>query len=261
MIRTDANGIAATGSNDLPYGTYEITETKPSAGYKLNSTWKKPFKVREDGEVTEFTSAADACYEPDIKGGVKIQKLDGDMKLDKDGKPYAEGDKTLAGAEFTVTNRSEHAVKNKDGKIIETGGTVQVIKTDTNGVAATGKTDLPYGTYEITETKPSTGYKLNSTWKKSFTVRKDGEVTEFTSTADACYEPDIKGGVKIRKLDADIKLEMDGKPYAEGDKNLAGAEFTITNKSAHAVKNKDGKIIEAGGAVQVIRTDTNGICL
>ena len=40
-----AKGIAQTGAKDLPYGDYEIKESKASEGYHLNKDWKKSFQM------------------------------------------------------------------------------------------------------------------------------------------------------------------------------------------------------------------------
>ena len=57
-IRTNASGIARTGKQDLPLGTYTIKETKAPAGYLLNDE-EKEFTLTEDGqyysEVLTFT--------------------------------------------------------------------------------------------------------------------------------------------------------------------------------------------------------------
>ena len=58
------------------------------------------------------------------------------------------------------------------GAEIKRAISVKVIKTDKDGNATTGTHDLPYGTYVIKETKPSTGYLLNETWEKTFEVRE-----------------------------------------------------------------------------------------
>ena len=60
-IRTNASGIARTGKQDLPLGTYTVKETKAPAGYTLSEE-VKTFTLTEDGqyysEILNFTDEA-----------------------------------------------------------------------------------------------------------------------------------------------------------------------------------------------------------
>ncbi|MCD7955842.1 MAG: VaFE repeat-containing surface-anchored protein [Lachnospiraceae bacterium] len=48
VITTDENGQAATGINDLPYGTYYVIETKSSCGYWIDEDFIGLAVIRED---------------------------------------------------------------------------------------------------------------------------------------------------------------------------------------------------------------------
>ena len=254
----------------LPLGTVTIEETKASEGYRLENNYKNGSTsgsgvylavIRKNGDAVQLTYGNTAIREDGftasdapVSGGVKIQKLDGDMKLEKDGKPYAEGDKSLAGAEFAIISKNDYTVRNTGGEFVRKDGVMQVIRTDAEGAAQTGDHDLPYGTYEIRETKASAGYKVNASWTKTITIKDDGKIVELTGEADACYEPDIKGGVRVQKQDREL-----GKGEAIGGSSLAGITYRILNSSAHTVKNRDGAIVEPGAVVQEITTGENGI--
>ena len=241
-IKTDAKGIAQSGTKDLPYGDYEVKESKASEGYHLNKDWKKSFQIRENGKVVDLTG--NPCDEPVIRGGVKIQKTDADLK-----KAQAQGDATLEGAVFAITNKSKEAVV-VDGKQYAVGAVVKTISTNKDGIAQTAANTLPYGTYEIAEKDPSTGYLLNNAWKQTFQIREEGKIVDLTGKP--CEEPVIRGGVKIKKQDNDYKDEV-----AQGDATLSAAEFTITNKSKASVVVND-KEYQPGEDVLTISTNEEG---
>ena len=242
-ITTDATGLAQSAADALPYGTYEITETDPSAGYLKNSSWKQSFTIRENGKVVDLTGKP--CEEEIIKGGVKIQKTDADLK-----KAQAQGDASLTKATFAITNKSKESVI-VDGKSYAAGAVVKTLTCNDSGVAKTSADALPYGTYEITETDPSTGYRINSSWKQSFTIRENGKIVDLTGSS--CEEPVIRGGVLLKKQDDDYKDDV-----SQGDAALKDAEFTITNKSKASVM-VGGKEYTPDEDVITIKTDDAGI--
>ena len=301
VLTTDATGYAQTGDHDLPYGTYYVIETKPATGYFLNETWVGKVIVREDGKLYEPTSLNDKKYtslpgytrQQIWRGGLWVNKIDV-MRNSTD--PH--GDTDLSGAEFTIVNASQSLIMNKDKNRIPTSGIgasavyaqvakaaekskVQVITTDKKGYAQTGDHDLPYGTYYVIETKPATGYFLNTSWVGKVVVREDGVLYEVEPMGDTKYEdyPSYtrqqiyRSGVMVRKIDYEMKDAI-----RQGEAVLSGAEFTIINASKTVVRNKDDVDIPTSGmtgkptwkqlkdladdgsyTVQTIVTDKNGI--
>ena len=243
VIKTDAKGVAQTAADALPYGSYEIYESKESGGYLINSSWKQSFTIRENGKIVDLTGKP--CDEPVIRGGVKIQKTDADLK-----KAQAQGDATLEKAVFAITNKSAESVY-VDGKLYAKDEVVKTIETDNKGIAQTAKDALPYGIYEIAEKDPSTGYLLNNSWKQTFQIRENGKIIDLTGSP--CEEPVIRGGVRIKKQDNDYKDDA-----AQGDATLKDAEYTITNKSKASVV-VDGKEYAPNADVITIKTNDQGI--
>ena len=215
----DANGKVA-----FPLGTYVIQEVKAPTGYLVNND-KVLVKITEDGTDNDHVKTYNekATNDDDIiRGGVKLAKIDNDLD-----EAYAQGDASLAGAEFTIYNKSKETVM-VGGKEIAKDAAALVIKTDASGIAASAADALPYGTYLVKETKPSPGYLLNTQWSKTFSIRENGKIIDLTG--DKVREAVERGGVQIIKRDKEI-----AKSEALGGATLKDIVFTIKNVSAHDV--------------------------
>ena len=257
VLTLDADGKAQTDAHALPYGTYEVTETKTNAWYRLNRDWTQTFRVTEDGVIHELTTQDKGPNDEVIRGGVKVQKRDLETDWTR-----PQGEAKLSGAQISITNRSANPVK-VDGKIYQVGEVVKVIETDEAGVAQTDGTTLPAGTYELREVKAPEGYLLNETWTKTIKVREDGKVYEVTDEAgpndpagksDTSGVPDqvIRGGLDVQKYDEDLQSATHS-----GDSDFAGIELTIWNKTGNDVV-VDGKVIHKDEAAKVITLDAEG---
>ena len=163
-----------------------------------------------------------AGYLEDIRGGFHLQKIDNDLN-----EPYAQGDASLEGAEFTAFNKSGHAVFLGEKKI-DQGEAAVTIRTDKNGLAKSAADALPYGDYLVKETKAPAGYLQNEKWSRAISIRKDGEIIDITS--DPVKEEIQRGGVQIVKRDKELK-----KSEALGGADLNGIEMTIKNVSGQDV--------------------------
>ena len=135
---------------------------KAPLGYTLPQDASKLYKITPDG--TEETLA---CYvEPDpgnpttaeqvCRGGVQL------LKHDDQGNP-------LAGAAFSVVSTSPNPVV-VDGTTFEKGDVCLTLRSGDDGIASCPATTLPYGTYEIWESRAPRGHIINADWKESFSV-------------------------------------------------------------------------------------------
>lgn len=241
LISGDNLYYDSNGYTTLPLGTYTVQETKAPTGYLLNSD----IYVRQ---VTQAGSAEavrtfNMPVVPDdvIRGGVSMTKLDLDRQTAE-----PQGNATLEGAQFTVKNVSENSVI-VNGKEYAPNTDCLTITTDEDGVAVSSADALPYGDYELRETKAPEGYNLtDEVWE--FQVRKDGLTVEPSKTSDEIDNDVIRGGLKMTKLDIESMLNA---PL--GNASVDGAEFTITNLSDHSVF-VDGKWYGTGQDVKVITT-------
>lgn len=251
-ITTDGSGLAATPASFLTSGAaYIVREKSPGkAGYRL---------LQKDIPVTVPAgkdTIADLSYDPSLipeqvmTGGISVQKCDWYLA---DG---PEGSASLDGAEFSVTNISKSPVI-VGGNEIKPGSVACVLKTDSKGYASSGPV-LPYGTYEVKETKAPEGYLIGS-GKASVSVHEDGKIIA-AAPADSS-----RAGVWIeRPVLFDIKLEK-FRDYAQNDDSISdtlipleGAKFDIISMNEHPV-HVAGKDYSSGQTVATLVTDSKGV--
>ena len=137
-IKTNASGIAETGAEALPYGTYAAVETKPSRGYNLNMEWVVTFEIREDGVIVDATGMGEADEHAADAKPLDEQVIRGDVRIYKE---------DLEMSELNGVDRANYGYKSSN-------------KTDTS--TGTG-TDSSYGNETVkTETKETSGYRPGS---------------------------------------------------------------------------------------------------
>ncbi len=167
-ITTIADGTGT--SKDLPYGTYTITEKTPPTGYK-KWTDSKTVTISSHGQTVDVGTITNTM----ITGTVVVTKY---RKKMYDGMQ----EKTLQGATLELRK----------------AGTTTVVGaakgTDANGQVMW--TNIPFGTYDIYETKAPTGYQLGG---------KVGTVT-VNSESITTYKPNVTntpvyGSVRVIKND------------------------------------------------------------
>ena len=274
VIRANDKGVAASGLDTLPIGTYEIYESKAPTGYLLNEKWRKTFTVRpaNAGTFIQFTQIPEkakhnidqnnandklAIADKVIRGDVRVHKFDHDRNTidPKDDSKLSQGDATLEGAKLEVINKSPHHVF-YNGKEYAPNDVIDVLTTDAKGDA--GAKNLPYGTYMIREKSAPTGYLVNSEWTTTFSIRENGKVVESNSETTApLNEKVIRGFVKVQKVD---KERTTNRNENQGDATLAGAVISVINESKEAVY-VNGKWHAKGEVVATMTTNDKGIAV
>ncbi len=218
---TDAEGKASTSDDLLPYGEYILHESATNESMLLTAP-DQTVLVEDDGIIYEFTMADEV-----VRGGVLIEKRDLESGL-----LTPLGGASLDGTLFEITNKSINAVF-VGGALYQPGevcATIEVV----DGIAQTDARALPYGSYQMVETKPGEGYLHTDQTVRSFQIRKDGEIIEFRD-GDAAYNQVIRGDLEFVKVGEG------------GDSNMsrfANVAFKLTS--------------ETTGEEHIVVTDENG---
>ena len=266
-ITTDEKGHAWTEGKTFPYGTYYYEEIESPRGYLLSGArLSGQFVIDKDGEIEKRSYESNNGPQDDvIRGGFALNKRD----LDTD-KNIPQGNATLENTKYEVVNRSAAAVyvdTDNDGvrERYETGDRITVLSTDADGYIRTAKNFLPYGTYIVKEIEAPEGYLLDESDRvksentvKEFSIRTNGQYFDWTVN-ETPKNAVKRGGFQLNKVDAEIK----GEGISQGDAVLSGAEFTLYNRSKHAVQvdaNDDGKYetYAPDAIIKVLVTDEKG---
>ena len=210
-ITTDESGHASTGSDVLPYGTYEVRESATNESMLL--TWTgETVTVRQNGHSVAITAVNDV-----ERGGLSLQKTDTITGT------TPQGDADFEGITFQIINNSRNPVI-VEGQKYQPGEVVKTLVTDSEGQASTSDDLLPYGEYILHESATNESMLLTAP-DQTVNVTDDGVMYEFTMANEVA-----RGGVLIEKRDLESGLLT---PL--GGASLDGTLFEITNKSVNAV--------------------------
>ena len=263
VLRTDEDGRAtldeghlasddalvrdSSGAPTLPLGTVTVTELTAPEGYLLTDASPHVVEVTPEG-TGESVATYVAPVVPDevIRGGMSLQKRD----LELDGS-VPQGDASLD-ATYSVTNRSAGAVT-VGGVAYAPGEVVWAGTADPgDGSLSTPSDLLPYGTYEVREAGPATGYLPDEGWSWTFSIREDGAVVACDE-ASANEDQVMRGGLDVAKQDRET---LRFRPL--GGATLEGAELTVYNASGRPVL-VAGRTVGVGEACLTLATDADGL--
>ena len=218
---TDSEGKASTPDDLLPYGEYILHESATNESMLLTAP-DQTVNVTDDGVIYEFTMADEV-----VRGGVLIEKRDLESGL-----LTPLGGASLDGTLFEITNKSKNAVY-VNGALYAPGEVCAAIEV-VDGVAQTDARALPYGSYQLVETKPGEGYLHTDQTVRSFQIRQDGQVIEFRD-GDAAYNQVIRGDLQFIKVGEGGEANMG---------RFANVAFKLTSQTT--------------GETHIVVTDENG---
>lgn len=199
VFETDQNGTASFSSRYLirgdalykdgilPLGTLKVKEIKAPAGFQLD-TAPQTVQITQSGETAVFSHTQGAALfqfaDQYAFGGIRIKKEDKENGT-------AQGDASLAGAEFAVYNANDYAVVRSDDTSVkyEKGQEVCRITSDEAGIARTPEIQvngatlqlLQAGTYTIKEVTAPKGYVLEN-YSHTFTIAENGQILDLSDT-------------------------------------------------------------------------------
>lgn len=234
-VHTGSDGLWTSESLKLlPYGSYKVREAWAPYGYQLSGTLEANAVVRGDGVINDNDTVASSIKNDVIRGGVTVVKFDAET-----GQAYPQGEGMLD-ATFAIVNISDNDVY-VNGKVYSYGQVVATIEADgMTGVAATAADLLPYGTYEIYEQSPATGYVLDEDAPVlTFRIRTNGEVVSTSRDGK-----DLRFGNRIIRSGIAIDKSLVYGPASD----LAGIGFAVFDKDGNRMSWKD----ENGKTVDVI---------
>lgn len=217
-LTTDSEGKASTAPDALPFGSYILHESATNESM-LNTAPDQPVEVTENGKVYLFFMDNEV-----VRGGVLIEKRDLESLL-----LTPLGGASLDGTLFEITNKSQNAVY-VDGALYQPDEVCLTIEVK-DGVAQSGVRALPYGSYELAESKPGTGYLWTDKTIRPFDVLIDGSVKEYRE-GEAAYNQVKRGDLRFVKV---------------GEKNMhrfANVAFKLTSQTT--------------GESHILLTDQNG---
>ncbi len=238
ILVTDSEGKASTADDLLPYGEYILHESSTNESMLLTAP-DQTVLVEDDGIIYEFTMANEV-----VRGGVLIEKRDLESGL-----LTPLGGASLDGTLFEITNKSKNAVY-VGGALYQPGevcATIEVV----DGVAQTDARALPYGTYQMVESKPGEGYLHTDQTVRSFQIRKDGEVIEFRD-GDAAYNQVIRGDLQF------VKVGEGGEANMGRFANVAFKLISETTGEEHIVVTDENGEVRTETAWNPHSQNTNG---
>ena len=269
---------AQTASDELPYGTYTIQETKTSDSYLLTDGEPKTFQVRENGAIVKATSAGGELefFDQVVRNDLEVVKMAEDTNASLQ-VAFKVTNVSTGEAHVIVTDRNgnvstasswnKHSdnTNSNDGLLkaesikaadmdSKAGVWFSLGEDGSNADVDDGLAALPYGKYMLEELRSDSneGYELVT---KTFVVERDSTVAKAV-----WMSLDDKEGPKIQTEETD-KADGDHVAQASAETTLVdtvwyenlkndGTEYTVTGNlvvksTGEALLDADGNAIAA----------------
>ena len=242
-LTTDKDGKAESGR--LSLGTYTVKEKTASPGYQIDPQIYT-VDLTAENTMSEVFYKSVTSKEELIRGGVAVEKWDSE----KD-KRESQGAADLEGTKIQIISQNDQEIR-VEGKTYKKGEVITVLTTDKNGRASTGASYLPYGSYQLKESVPPTGYTSAGTTARNFEIRENGKIVQMNTSDTAIKNEAIRGGVAVEKWDSELN-----KRAAQGAASLVGAQIQIISQNDETVIVGE-KEYKKGEVVATLITDKDG---
>lgn len=228
----------AAGHPAIPEGTIRIRETKAPEGYMIEEeSHTVHFSLQADGTVRSDQGDWNTVNHVEDLAVISeeviekypapsVRKKDAETK---DGLPGS--GRTFEGLEFTVYNRSEHAVL-IDEKAYPKDSVILISEADASGQIAIGE-KLPYGRYGIRETGANDCYLISDTSEIIFEVTEKEGVKAFSPSEIVFVDQPARGGLCFEKRDSEQNTALSGIPFRMTN--------VITGESHYLLTDGDGR--------------------
>lgn len=208
------------GKNCLPLGTITVLKQKAPNGYLLENAYMQAngsteqikgvyvAQVTEDGELAVLVGSNQfSVSDMVVRGGVKIQKRDLETKDTK-----VQGSGSFKDTEFTITSLNDNPVL-VDGKSYNKNEVVKTIHADIEGLASTSIDTLPYGKYQLNESKPVNSYLLEGIVTRDFEIKENGKIVDLTDIDNSIYNQVKHGDIEGVKVSARTHKRLADIPF------------------------------------------------
>ena len=226
------------GKNVLPLGTLTVQESKSPTGYLLEGAYLQAegseeqikglyvTQITEDGDLAVLSGSNQfSVSDQVIRGGVKIQKRDletGDTK--------AQGGATFKDAAFEIVSLNDNPVL-VEGKLYQKNEVVKTIHTGIDGIAATSSDLLPYGDYQIRESKAPAGYLTEGAKPVEFSITEDGQIVDLTGEETSVYNQVKRGDIEGVKMAAGTHKRLANVPFKITSVTTGESHIVVTDEN------------------------------
>lgn len=226
------------GKNVLPLGTLTVQESKSPTGYLLEGAYLQAegseeqikglyvTQITEDGDLAVLSGSNQfSVSDQVIRGGVKIQKRDletGDTK--------AQGGATLKDTAFEIVSLNDNPVL-VEGKLYQKNEVVKTIHTGIDGIAATSSDLLPYGDYQIRESKAPAGYLTEGAKPVEFSITEDGQIVDLTGEETSIYNQVKRGDIEGVKMAVGTHKRLANVPFKITSVTTGESHIVITDEN------------------------------
>ena len=226
------------GKNVLPLGTLTVQESKSPTGYLLEGVYLQAegseeqikglyvTQITEDGDLAVLSGSNQfSVSDQVIRGGVKIQKRDletGDTK--------AQGGATLKDTAFEIVSLNDNPVL-VEGKLYQKNEVVKTIHTGIDGIAATSSDLLPYGDYQIRESKAPAGYLTEGAKPVEFSITEDGQIVDLTGEETSIYNQVKRGDIEGVKMAAGTHKRLANVPFKITSVTTGESHIVVTDEN------------------------------